>query len=39
MAKTVIMDHPLIQHKIGIIRKKKQEQKISGSLSARLQCL
>ena len=23
MAKTVIMDHPLIQHKIGIIRKKE----------------
>lgn len=22
MARTVIMDHPLIQHKIGIIRKK-----------------
>ena len=23
MAKKVIMDHPLIQHKIGIIRKKE----------------
>ncbi len=31
MAKTVVMDHPLIQHKIGIIQKKKQEQRISDS--------
>ena len=23
MAKTVVMDHPLIQHKIGIIRKEE----------------
>ena len=23
MAKTIIMDHPLIQHKIGIIRRKE----------------
>lgn len=27
MAKTVIMDHPLIQHKIGIIRKKETSSK------------
>ena len=31
MGKTFIMDHPLIQHKIGIIEEKKQEQKISDS--------
>ena len=23
MAKTMVMDHPLIQHKIGIIRRKE----------------
>ena len=27
MAKTIIMDHPLIQHKIGIIRKKETSSK------------
>ena len=27
MARTVIMDHPLIQHKIGIIRKKDTSSK------------
>ena len=27
MAKTVIMDHPLIQHKIGIIREKDTSSK------------
>ena len=32
MGKTFIMDHPLIQHKIGwILEEKKQEQKISDS--------
>lgn len=29
MARTVIMDHPLIQHKIGIIRKKDTSSKES----------
>ncbi len=27
MAKTVVMDHPLIQHKIGIIRRKDTSSK------------
>ena len=27
MAKTVVMDHPLIQHKIGIIRKRRNRNK------------
>ena len=30
MAKTVIMDHPLIQHKIGIIREKDTSSKEFG---------
>lgn len=38
MSKVVVMDHPLIQHKIGIIRKRKQEQRISDRISARSQC-
>ena len=27
MAKTMVMEHPLIQHKIGIIRRKRQAQR------------
>ena len=30
MARTVIMDHPLIQHKIGIIRKKDTSSRSSA---------
>ncbi len=38
MSKVVVMDHPLIQHKIGIIRKKETGTKISDRISARSQC-
>ena len=30
MAKVVVMDHPLIQHKIGIMRRTIPVQKISS---------
>lgn len=37
MAKLVVMDHPLIQHKIGVIRRTETGTRISGRQSARLQ--
>lgn len=39
MGKVLVMEHPLIQHKVGIIRRKKSDQKISERSSARLQCI
>ena len=31
MQKIVVMDHPLIQHKVGLIRKKRPALRSSGS--------
>ena len=38
MARTVIMDHPLIQHKIGIIRKKDTSSKEFREMISRSLC-
>lgn len=37
MSKVIVMDHPLIQHKIGLIRKRKRVQRISERRSAKSQ--
>ena len=38
MSKVKVMDHPLIQHKIGVIRRKDTCSKISVQSSVRSQC-
>lgn len=38
MSKVVVMDHPLIEQKIGIIRRKETGTKTSDRTSARSQC-
>ena len=38
MSKVMIMDHPLIQHKIGIIRRQETGSKDFRQLSVRLPC-
>lgn len=39
MAKIKIMEHPLIQHKIGIIRRKETSSKGFVNWLVKLQCL
>ena len=38
MAKVIVMDHPLIQHKIGFIRNKTTGTKTSVKLSVKSPC-